>query len=74
MYKNNDTEGIKSSLLPDVYNYISCKKPIFEEDFSMLLNQSILLNRNFLHEYSDIDEKTFKPYKQSFFLRKLLQL
>lgn len=23
----------------------------------MLLNQSILLNRNFLHEYSDIDEK-----------------
>lgn len=57
MYKNNDTEGIRSSLLPDVYDYISCKKPLFEEDFSMLLNQSILLNRNFLHEYSDIDEK-----------------
>lgn len=57
MYKNNDTEGIKNSLLPHVYDYISCKKPLFEEDFSMLLNQSILLNKNNLHEYSDIDEK-----------------
>lgn len=34
MYKNNDTEGIKSSLLPDVYNYISCKNLYLKKIFN----------------------------------------